>query len=165
MASVGLGAKFSAVFCIIALFGLAGCDKGQTSATSTPNSSTPAAETPANVATANAMTELAGVYNAVSDVTADSPFRRHQALTLKTDGTAELDTMVKDSSKPSALPKSSDQATGTYTAGAHEVVATFTLKDGKAIPASDDKHTLKLTRGKGDKSLTGEDGRTFEKAK
>jgi hypothetical protein len=104
------------------------------------------------------MTELAATYNAVSEVQGHPDQKRDQKLTLKADGTAELDTTIVEKAKPAAAPVSTETGTGTYTAGPKDVVATFPGKDGKPI-------SLKMTRDTGGKGLTSEDGRTFEKAK
>jgi hypothetical protein len=119
---------------------------------------TPAA--PSSVAAVTAMTELAATYNAVSDVEGHPDQKRDQKLILKADGTAELDTTEVEKAKPATVLKS-DVGTGTFTAGPKDVVATFTLTDGKSIKPI----VMKLTRDTGGKGLTGDDGRTFEKAK
>ena len=89
--------------------------------------------------------------------------KRHQTLTLKPDGTAELDTQVLKAG--STTPESSDTSTGAFTVVSREVVVTFTTKDGKPLPPADTMRVLKMTRGTGNKTLVGDDGRTFERAK
>ena len=151
-------------FGVLAFISVVGCDKNQ----STPPGMPPAGVTPAGTvaptpAAVTAMAELAGTYHAVSEVTGEPSSKRHQTLKLGSDGTVELDTTVVDSAKPAA-PKSGDVATGTYTAGPKKIVATFTLKDGKPIAPTNDKRVMNLDRERGDKSLTSDDGRTFERA-
>ena len=106
------------------------------------------------------MTEVASVYNAVSDVEGHTDQKRDQKLTLNADGTVELATTEVEKAKPATVLKS-DTGTGTYTAGPKDIVATFTTTDGKATKPL----VMKLTRDTGGKGLTSEDGRTFEKAK
>jgi hypothetical protein len=107
------------------------------------------------------VTTLAGTYHAVSSVDGDPGARRDQTLILNPDMTVELTTTVVNPGKP--VSSMTDKTMGTFVAAPKEVVATFTTKDGKAIPASDAMRTLKLTREPGDKSLLA-DGRTYEKA-
>jgi hypothetical protein len=157
----------SAAVCVI------GCDKGQTTSSTQPPAGTGSAQTSAPSAASTGtpvstpgsptVSEMVATYNAVSDVEGTS-LHRHQALILNADGTAELDTTITDPSKPATGPKSTDTGTGTYAVKGTEITVTFTTKDGKPIPATDDKRMLKLTAGKADKSLVGEDGRTFERA-
>ena len=147
------GIKFTLLIAAL----LAGCDKGQSNTSTTPQSSSPSANTPTP---APAMVnELVATYNAVSDVEGTNE-KRHQALTLNADGTAQLDTKV-----PTPAGTKTSDATGTYTAKGVDVVVNFTAKDGKPIPAGDSMHTMRMTQNKANNSLLDEDGRTFVRAK
>jgi hypothetical protein len=144
----------------------AGCDKGQST---TPAAGSGQASSGAVVgaaaaagASAASVSTLVGTYHAYSQVDGEPGARRAQSLILNADRSVELDTTIENPAK--RPPSTSDKALGTYTAGPKEVVATFTTKDGKPIPASDEKRALKLTRDAGDKALVA-DGRTYERAK
>jgi hypothetical protein len=135
-----------------------GCDKGQS--TSTPSPTTPATPSAAvSVATGDS---LPGVYNAVSNVES-SVNRRHQQLTLNTDLTAQLDTDITIPGNPN--PTNKHTASGDYVAKADDITVTLNVEDGKPIPASNTTHVMHLTAQKSYKSLLGDDGRTFERAK
>ena len=161
-------------FClaVTALLLPAGCNKTDAPApantpqsTAAPSTATPTTGmTGAGTVVATPMTEVAGTYNAVSDVSGQPDAKRHQTLILNADGTAELDTkLIK--THTSTTPETSDVGTGDFTAGRSEVIVTFKMKDKKPLTASDTMRVLRMTRDAGGKALTSEDGRTFERAK
>jgi hypothetical protein len=145
-----------------ALFGVS-CDKNQSnSGSSQTTTATPTPGTVAPGATAAAADTLAGTYNALSTVE-NSTNRRHQQLTLNADMTAQLNTEITATGSPT--PTSQHAATGNYVAKGDEVTVTLSTEDGKPIPASNTTHVMHLTAQKSFKSLLGDDGRTFERAK
>ena len=143
---------------------LGGCDKNQSSTPpAQPTASTPASPgTPAAAApvVVQEMAVVAGTYHFRGD--GNHPGEtRDQDLILKPDGTAELDTTLVDTTRVGTA-KTRDAATGTFTAGPDRITVTFTVKDGRPIPAADDKHMMKMKRHPGEKNITEDDGRTFK---
>jgi hypothetical protein len=138
-----------------------GCDK-DSSQTAIPHAVSGSAVTPDGAPGASAAS-MGGVYDALSDIDGSSN-RRHQHLMLKTDGTAELDTSEVLPSKAEAAT-GKHTATGTYIAKGDDITVNFAIEDGKPIPATNTTHVMHLTAKKGEKSLVGDDGRTFELAK